>query len=60
MELLSQYFSYIAVSLLLLYVLSGFVCLFVFFGVPIHFVCLLKSRAFVGFIIETSAFESAY
>jgi len=56
MGLLSQYFIYTAVSLLLLYVLSGFVC-FVF---PFLFVCLLKLHAFVGFIIETSDFERAY
>jgi len=56
MRLLSQYFIYISVSLLLLYVLSGFVC----FVSPFAFVLLLKLCAFVGFIIETSAFEAAH
>jgi len=56
MGLLSQYFIYITVSLLLLYVLSGFVC----FVLPFLFVCSLKLCAFVGFIIETHAFEPAY
>jgi len=55
MRLLSQYFICIAVSLLLLYVLSGFVC----FAFPFLFVFLLKLCAFVHFIIETSAFEPA-